>query len=46
MIDYSQGNTVSLQFMSRVLFELAKITYYLPSLPPVKNTIEVRDAIC
>ena len=27
-------------------FFFAKITYYLSSLPPVKNTIEVRDAIC
>ena len=28
MIDYSQGNTVSLQFMSGVLFELAFVLIY------------------
>ena len=28
MIDYGQGNTVSLQFMSRVLFELAFVLIY------------------
>ena len=28
MIDYSKGNTVSLQFMSGVLFELAFVPIY------------------